>query len=236
MRQVDEPDALVLAAATATGDTAALEAQAAAWAGASIPLAAWPADLEELGRAAESAANGLIHASELAVVILGPDPALPYPGAVPSALGVASARAATAASDVSITRDAISRELRRTGAAPGTGLAPLGSHATRAGQSLRELADTLQAAITAGDARPDVLIAVLEQQALALGAMSRALGRLFPAVTATCEHMPGAAAWRTTRAASPVRRASATLGKAAAVTTHARGHLADELARRAVHQ
>ena len=223
------PDA-ALAAAIAAGDAAALEAQATARAGSGIPLAAWPAALEELRSALESAATGLLHAAGLANVILGPDPALPYPGAVPSALGVASARATGAASDVAVARSAIGIELRRPATTPGADPALPGS---RAGQSLRELAGALQAAAREReeDTHLDVLIAVTGQQALALEALSGACGALFPAITATCERMPGAAAWRTTRAASPVRRASDTLRKAAAITTLARGHLADELAR-----
>jgi hypothetical protein len=115
MSQVSALHALVLAAAIAAGDAAALEAATAARAGSLIPLAAWPADLRELRSVLEAAASGLMGASGLAAVILGPDPALPYPGAVPSALGVASARATTGAT---LARDELADELARQQAAP----------------------------------------------------------------------------------------------------------------------
>jgi hypothetical protein len=196
-----------------------------------IPLAAYPGPLQDLVTAVDSASNGLYRTAGLAADVIGPDPALPEPGAVPGKLAVASVRASGAAGQIGGALEAIRRDLRKAGASAAAEPSPLSRRAAIAFHDLRRLDDALRAATRSDSGTLADLDQLTEQQVMILAAMSHVCERFGYGITEAYERMPGSIARKAARATGPFRRAAATLQKAAAVTQRAHGTLAEEHAR-----
>jgi hypothetical protein len=220
--------ALVQAARDAAGEAADLKRQAARI-DPYIPLAVWPAPLHELDLALSSVSNGLYRASHLASDAIGQNPALPKHGATPGALAIASTRASTAADHANGTLNAIRRELRRAGLAPDISPNPLSRHAAYTAGCLSKLDEALLAARRSGDPDLAALAVVARRQSAILADLSHTCDRFHYGIAEACERTPKATTSKTTRISGPLRRASVTLKKAAAIAAHAADDLDDEL-------
>jgi hypothetical protein len=193
-----------------------------------IPLAAYPGPLQDLVAAIASVANGLYRTAGLATDVIGPDPALPEPGAVPGKLAVASARASGAADQIGAALVAIRRDLRKTGTSTAADPSPLSRRAAIAFHDLNTLDDALRTATRSGCGTLADLDQLTGHQVIILTSMSCVCERFGYGVAEAYERMPGSIARKAARATGPFRRAAATLRKAAAVTQRAHGTLTEE--------
>jgi hypothetical protein len=232
---VNRTGTLAAAARDAAGAVADLEREAGRI-DPYIPLAAYAAPLQDADRAAVSASNGLYAAAAMAGDALSPYPGLPEPdvaGGVRGQLAIATMRAGRAADLIGAAADAVRRDLRGADIAADVSVSPLSRRAAIAAECLGRLQGALEQAARSDDAV--AMLAALDQasgqQAVIIAGLGRICDRYCYGVTEAYERLPGAAPRKAARATGPLHRASATLQKAAAITSRAHSTLAGEHAR-----